>query len=407
MCSPHYLVNQMIAKDFLDLALSGKRANGRQLLVQVGQCGVAVGATEKYSLLRESLPENVDIGVAGCDGACFATPKYHSDESYKEYVEGMDIFWTLDPKVAGFVDSQTRIAMSHAGRIGVEDIYGYIRNEGFLGLANSLTQPPKYTVDVVDESGLRGRGGAYFPVSLKWRSALAVDSSERHLVVNAEEGEPGVFKDRHIMESVPFRLIEGTLIAAYATSSTSVRIYVNAEAHLAFERIKRALDICRMSGFLGSNIMGTEFSIDIQLLKGAGGYVCGEESTLLNTIEGKRREPRLRPPFPTESGLNQKPTIINNVENMRIKECNRIQALEQELQKVGAKINTWKEGLSIEGQPISNYKGALLETYDDHRMAMCFSLLGLKIPGISIKDPQCVNKTFPEFFDFFIPLIKK
>ncbi len=306
----------MTAKEFLNSALSEKRANDRQLLVQLGQCTAAVGATEKYSLLRESLPEHVDIGVAGCDGACFATPKYHSTESYKEYAEGMDIFWTLDPKVAGFVDSQTRIAMSHAGCIGVEDIHGYIRNEGFLGLANSLMQPPKYTVDSVDESGLRGRGGAYFPVSLKWRSALAVDSSERHLVVNAEEGEPGVFKDRHIMESVPFRLIEGTVIAAYATNSTSVRIYVNAEAHLAFERLERALDICRMSGFLGSNIMGTEFSIDIQLLKGAGGYVCGEESTLLNTIEGKRREPRLRPPFPTESGLNQKPTIINNVETL-------------------------------------------------------------------------------------------
>jgi len=145
---------------------------------------------------------------------------------------------------------------------------------------------------------------------------LSVNSQERHLVVNAEEGEPGVFKDRHVMESVPFRLIEGALIAAYATRCTSITLYVNAEAHLSFNRMQKALDICRAEGFLGSKIMGTDFTIEIEIMKGAGGYVCGEESTLLNTIEGKRREPRLRPPFPTESGLNQQPTIINNVETL-------------------------------------------------------------------------------------------
>ena len=302
--------------DFITSVANRAVKNPAEVLVQVAQCSMAVGSQEIYRSLEEKLPASIAVDYSGCDGACFAGPKIHSEKDVSEYLEGIRVTSTGDANVRNYIDSQTRIVLEHAGNISASDIYGYIANKGFSALANVLSQPPEQTVDMVEESGLRGRGGAYFPVSIKWRSAMSTASKERHIEIIAEEGEPGVFKDRHVMESVPFRLIEGALIAAYATKSTSIRLYVNAEAHLSYQRMLNALEICRSKGFLGPNIMGSGFTIDIEILKGAGGYVCGEESTLLNTIEGKRREPRLRPPFPTESGLNQQPTIINNVETL-------------------------------------------------------------------------------------------
>ena len=306
----------MSTEKYIDSILSKYQKQGLEVLVQISQCSLAVGAKGIFNTLKERLPDDMSVDYSGCDGACFVAPKIHYEKDIRHYLEGISVTNSADSKVVDYINPQTRIVLENAGTISASNIYGYLGTMGFSALGRALEQSPEEIVDLIEDSGLKGRGGAYFPVSAKWRSALSTNSQERHLVVNAEEGEPGVFKDRHVMESVPFRLIEGALIAAYSTNCTSIRLYVNAEAHLSFNRMQKALDICRSEGFLGSNIMGTDFTIDIEIMKGAGGYVCGEESTLLNTIEGKRREPRLRPPFPTESGLNQQPTIINNVETL-------------------------------------------------------------------------------------------
>ena len=306
----------MDTENFLDSVISKYQKHDSEVLVQISQCSLAVGAERIFNTLKERLPNSISVDYSGCDGACFAAPKIHYEKDLGHYTGDIPVINSADSNVTDYLNSQTRIVLENAGAISASGIDGYLDSMGFSALGRVLEQSPEKIVDLIEDSGLKGRGGAYFPVSVKWRSAMSVNSQERHLVVNAEEGEPGVFKDRHVMESVPFRLIEGALIAAYATRCTSIRLYVNAEAHLSFNRMQKALEICRSVGLLGSNIMGTNFTIEIEIMKGAGGYVCGEESTLLNTIEGKRREPRLRPPFPTESGLNQQPTIINNVETL-------------------------------------------------------------------------------------------
>jgi NADP-reducing hydrogenase subunit HndC len=175
---------------------------------------------------------------------------------------------------------------------------------------------PEEVVEQVKASGLRGRGGAYFPAAIKWEGARGVDNSPRYLVINGEEGEPGIFKDRHLMEGVPHRIVEGAIIAAYASGVEEAYIYINAEANLSAERVQRAVEQAYANGLLGDDIQGSGFGLKMEVLRGAGGYVCGEETTLLNTMEGYRREPRLRPPFPTVSGLWAKPTVINNCETL-------------------------------------------------------------------------------------------
>jgi NADP-reducing hydrogenase subunit HndC len=175
---------------------------------------------------------------------------------------------------------------------------------------------PAEVTEKVKASGLRGRGGAYFPTALKWEGARNVDNEPRYLVVNSEEGEPGIFKDRHLMEGVPHRIIEGAVIAAYASGVSRAYVYINAEAVLSAQRMQRAIDHAQEFGLIGDDILGSGYSLSVEVRRGAGGYVCGEETTMLNTMEGYRREPRLRPPFPTVSGLLARPTVINNAETL-------------------------------------------------------------------------------------------
>ena len=196
------------------------------------------------------------------------------------------------------------------------NIHDYILDGGYSGLARALSITQEEVIEDVLASGLRGRGGAYFPAALKWRGARAVRNTPRYLVVNCEEGEPGIFKDRHLMEGVPHRLIEGAVIAAYASDVRHAYIYINAEANLSAERMQIAVEQAYENGLLGEDILSSGFSLEMQILRGAGGYVCGDETTLLNTMEGQRREPRQRPPFPTEAGLWDKPTVINNAETL-------------------------------------------------------------------------------------------
>ena len=175
--------------------------------------------------------------------------------------------------------------------------------------------PPEEVIESVKSADLRGRGGAYFPAAIKWEGARQFPQP-RHLIVNAEEGEPGAFKDRHILEGDPHRPLEGALIAAYTVGVERVFFYINGQARKSADRLQVAINQARDIGLLGDNILGTDISIEVEVRMGAGGYVCGEESVIMESIEGERAMPRLKPPFPTESGLWKQPTVINNVETL-------------------------------------------------------------------------------------------
>ena len=299
-----------------------------KIVVQVGQCSHAVGGKDYLKSIVDNFSQTYEILEGGCDGACFAAPRAtcptsspSSDineslwalrrigsASFEEFTEAVDKF---------FAD-QFRITLNDVGQLSWNGLRDYIESGGFKGLASALNRLPQEVIDVVSDSGLRGRGGAYFPVGDKWRSTLSFSDhdSPTQVIINAEEGEPGIFKDRHLMEGMPYRVIEGALITAYAVSARDIYIYVNAEAELSYERLNYAVNNCIENGLVGNNILGTHIDLNVHLMRGAGGYVCGEESTLINTMEGKRREPRLRPPFPTEVGLHDLPTVINNVETI-------------------------------------------------------------------------------------------
>ncbi len=196
------------------------------------------------------------------------------------------------------------------------ETYNKIYN--FKAIKTTLNHPSEKVIDIIEDSKLRGRGGAYFPAATKWKMASSFNSIQKYLIVNCEEGEPGVFKDRFIMENMPYRLIEGALIAAYASKSNYLTFYINGEAEKSFETIKNALQNMENNGIIkpDKTILNSSYKLNIKLESGAGGYVCGEETTLINTMEGDRREPRLKPPFPTEKGVFGVPTVINNAETL-------------------------------------------------------------------------------------------
>jgi NADH:ubiquinone oxidoreductase subunit F (NADH-binding) len=305
-----------------------------RVVVQVGHCSQAVGAAEVAEALKAALADHTAayLVIAGCDGACFAAPqvvvtrpsgavRYYSrviTQDVDHIISSLASDEALPPTadLEQFFSPQHLLVMSGCGEMDSSSIDEYLAGGGYRGLERALSQPPQQVIDEVLKSGLLGRGGAYFPPARKWQAARSIDAPQRFLVVNAEEGEPGIFKDRHLMEGLPHRLLEGALIAAYAAGASHACIYINAEADLSAQRMEAAIDQARELGLIGEGILGSDFSCQVWVRRGAGGYVCGEETTLLNTIEGDRREPRLRPPFPTESGLFRRPTVINNVETL-------------------------------------------------------------------------------------------
>jgi len=214
-----------------------------------------------------------------------------------------------------FFNRQIRIALRNTGVINPEVIEEYIARDGYEALAQVLTtMSPEQVIAIITASGLRGRGGAGFPTGKKWNFTLAAQSEQKYVVCNADEGDPGAFMDRSILEGDPHTIIEAMSIAGYSVGASKGYVYVRAEYPLAVKRLQLALDQARQYGFLGDNIFGTNFSFDIMIRVGAGAFVCGEETALLASIEGRRGEPRPRPPYPAVKGLWGKPTIINNVE---------------------------------------------------------------------------------------------
>lgn len=212
---------------------------------------------------------------------------------------------------------QVRIALRNCGRIDPENIEDYILRDGYDSLLLALSEySPEQIVDIVDKAGLRGRGGGGFPTGRKWKFAQAEKSDEKFIICNADEGDPGAFMDRAILEGDPHSVLEAITIAGYAIGASKGIIYIRAEYPLAIERLNTAIAQSKLYGFLGNNIFDSKFSFDIELKFGAGAFVCGEETALIRSIEGKRGEPIVKPPYPAQRGLWNKPTIVNNVETL-------------------------------------------------------------------------------------------
>lgn len=220
-----------------------------------------------------------------------------------------------DSEHMGFYRKQRRIALRNCGFINPENIDEYISRDGYQALGKALTElTPESTIDIIKKSGLRGRGGAGFPTGVKWEITSKSPGPEKYVVCNADEGDPGAFMDRSILEGDPHSVIEAMAICGYCTGSNKGLVYIRAEYPLAIERLRIAIGQAREYGLLGNNIFGTNFSFDIDLRYGAGAFVCGEETALIHSMEGKRGEPTVKPPFPSVAGYLSKPTNVNNVE---------------------------------------------------------------------------------------------
>lgn len=231
----------------------------------------------------------------------------YQDQNTKEIIE--------DSKHMDFYKKQERIALRNCGFIDPNNIEEYIARDGYLALADCITKKsPQDVIQTVKDSGLRGRGGAGFPTGLKWEIGSRYDADQKYVVCNADEGDPGAFMDRSILEGDPHAVLEAMAICGYSTNASQGRIYIRAEYPLAIKRLESAISSAREYGLLGDHILGTDFSFDVSLVFGAGAFVCGEETALLRSVEGGRGEPTTKPPFPAEKGLFGKPTTINNVE---------------------------------------------------------------------------------------------
>ena len=330
-----------------DDKLAGK--NGMRAIVLCGGTGClssnSADIREKFEKLVEEkgLSDKVTVNQVGCFGFCSQGPFvkiYPEDTLYrlvkiddveeiieKDIIGGqvVDRLLYVDPstkeKVAkqddiNFYKKQRRVALHGCGVINPENIDEALGFGGFQGLEKALEMEPQQVIDEVLEAGLRGRGGGGFPSGRKWQFALNQDNDEKYVVCNGDEGDPGAFMDRSILEGNPFAVIEGMIIAGYAIGASNGYFYVRAEYPVAVNRLKIAIKQMEEKGLLGDNIMGSGFNFRAHIRLGAGAFVCGEETALLNSIEGKRGMPRPRPPFPAVSGLWGKPTIVNNVETL-------------------------------------------------------------------------------------------
>ena len=306
------------------------------IVVGEGSCGIAAGAAKVYSAIEKLINlTGSTLTVTGCIGMCFLEPivdiydggelkkrlvKVRPEDAEKiiAYVNGdenavNDIEISDDDKL--FLEKQTRIALRHCGIINPEIIDEYTAFDGYRALEKVLkTMTPEDVIEEIKISGLAGRGGAGFPTWFKWNAARQSPGETKYLICNADEGDPGAFMDRAVIESDPHNLIEGMLIGAYAIGAKEAVVYVRAEYPLAIERLKEAIKQAEEKGFLGENIMGTGFSCKMRIKAGAGAFVCGEETALIESLQGERGMPRLKPPFPAQSGYWYKPSNINNVE---------------------------------------------------------------------------------------------
>ena len=339
-----------IKEQFKDMRMLRETGSGKEkhieLLVGLATCGIAAGGKEIYEVLEQSLSEagiqNVRLVKVGCVGSCYCEPTvqvnvpghapiyygYVDAESAKrivsEHIQKGEVlrdkivqmtFNRTDP--IGAKKKQLRITLRNCGNIDPEDIREYIAFDGYEALGKALlTYSPKDVIEIVKESGLRGRGGGGFPTGIKWQATHDQNNIEKYMICNADEGDPGAYMDRSVLEGDPHSVLEGMIIGGYATGANHGIIYIRAEYPLAIERLNTAIAQAREWGFLGKDILGSGFDFDIEIRLGAGAFVCGEETALIHSVEGKRGEPTKKPPYPSEEGYHKKPTTVNNVETL-------------------------------------------------------------------------------------------
>jgi NADH:ubiquinone oxidoreductase subunit F (NADH-binding)/Pyruvate/2-oxoacid:ferredoxin oxidoreductase delta subunit len=338
------------------LQLLRKDKNTKPIVyIGAGTCGLGAGAGETMKQVGVFLKEkgiDADIIPVGCIGLCSSEPlmdiklpgrkrisfekvsgdkvagileSIFSDNLPKHPLLGQfdsqqhEKGWDNVPAIENhrFFKPQVRIVLENCGLINPVSIEEYIAREGYKAYLNTLKVFSRFEMcDFIEKSGLRGRGGGGFPTGKKWKFALGTEAEQRYLICNADEGDPGAFMDRAVIEGDPHKLLEGMAIAAYAIGATKAYVYIRAEYPLAIERLVIAIKQAKEYGLIGKNIFDSGIDLDIVIKKGAGAFVCGEETALIHSIEGKRGMPRPRPPFPAVSGLFGKPTIINNVETL-------------------------------------------------------------------------------------------
>ena len=311
--------------------------NGIRILVGQGSCGVSAGAARVAKVLAGHMTatDSFTVETTGCIGMCYLEPIvdiYEGEQLLHRLVrvtetDALGIVEAVRKKDfskleamfisdedARFLKKQKRVALRNCGVVDPTSIDDYINHAGYQALDKALKMKPEEVIEEIKVSGLAGRGGAGFPTWFKWDAARKAEGEQKHLICNADEGDPGAFMDRAVIESDPHTLIEGMLIGAYAIGASDMYVYIRAEYPLAVERLSQAIEQARSRGLLGKNILGTDFSCDLNIKIGAGAFVCGEETALIESMEGKRGMPRLKPPFPAQSGYLNEPSNINNVE---------------------------------------------------------------------------------------------
>ncbi len=329
-----------------------KRGPRPRIILGMGTCGIAAGANQIQEVVKESLAQQgVEAGIeaVGCIGVCYAEPLMDvvmpgEPRVCYGFVTARAAEWVVVSHVVGgrpvaelamavidgesvegiprFEDlpvmrGQKRVALRHCGLIDPTSIHQYVANDGYSALHRALIEmTPEQVIDEIKQSGLRGRGGAGFPTGVKWEFCRNASGSPKYMICNGDEGDPGAFMDRSVLEGDPHTVLEGMTIAAYAIGAGEGYLYVRAEYPLAIQRLRTAIAEAERYGLLGDRIMGSDFSFHVKIKEGAGAFVCGEETALIASIEGKRGMPRQRPPFPAQSGLWGKPTTINNVETL-------------------------------------------------------------------------------------------
>ncbi len=310
-----------------------------KVIVGQGSCGIATGAkktaAEFERIINSKNIKGVTVGKTGCIGTCYLEPVvdiYDDKGALTRYVKVQPEMveeivnshliggkpaekYIISADDCKFLEQQNRIVLRNCGVIDPENIDDYIAKGGYKAAEKAITSMTQdEVIGEIKISGLRGRGGAGFPTWFKWNEAKKSQGTQKYMVCNADEGDPGAFMDRSVLEGDPHALIEGMIIGGYAIGADSGVIYVRAEYPLAIERLEIAMKAARERGYLGKNLFGTNFSFDIRIKAGAGAFVCGEETALIASLEGERGMPRLKPPFPAAKGYWQKPTNINNVE---------------------------------------------------------------------------------------------
>ncbi len=321
-----------------------------KVYVGAGTCGMGAGAGKIIDVIKNYEPKEdvrIELIEVGCIGLCAEEPiidiqlndlprvafgkmnpsvmleKLNSIMANENFID--KAIWKYDdkdnifPQISHIEDyhyfsKQHRIALKNCGIINPDSIKEYISKNGYTALKKALSDTPENICSIIEKSGLRGRGGGGFLTGLKWKFANSQKSDKKYIICNADEGDPGAFMDRALIEGDPHRVIEGLLIGAYAIGASKAYVYIRAEYPLAIKRLLAAIKDAEKNGYIGKNILDSEFSTEIVVKKGAGAFVCGEETALIHSIEGKRGMPRPRPPYPVVKGLFGKPTVINNVE---------------------------------------------------------------------------------------------